>query len=144
MSAEKLIAEFEGLRLKAYQDSANVWTIGFGITRNPETGLPIKKGDTITKEKALQWLKIVAKSAEAEVNKFVKVPINANQRAALTSFVFNIGGSRFAKSSLLRKLNAGEPKAEVAKEFDRWVYAGGKILPGLQRRRKEEAKLFLS
>ena len=138
MSAEKLIAEFEGLRLKAYQDSANVWTIGFGITRNPETGLPIKKGDTITKEKALQWLKIVAKSAEAEV------PINANQRAALTSFVFNIGGSRFAKSSLLRKLNAGEPKAEVAKEFDRWVYGGGKLLPGLQRRRKEEAKLFLS
>lgn len=144
VSAEKLIADFEGLRLKAYKDTSGIYTIGYGITRNPETGLPIKEGDTITKAKALQWLKMVAKSAEAEVKRFVKVPINANQLAALTSFVYNIGGTKFAKSTLLRKLNAGESKTEVAKEFEKWIFSGGKPLKGLQRRRKEEAGLFLS
>ena len=52
VSAATLIAKFEGLELKAYQDSAGIWTIGYGNTRNPYTGLPIKKGDTITKKRS--------------------------------------------------------------------------------------------
>ena len=144
VSATKLIADFEGLRLKAYQDSAGIWTIGYGTTRNPETGLPIKKGDTVTKAKALAWLKIGTSASEGDVNRLVKVKINDNQRSALTSFVYNIGPTRFAKSTLLRKLNAGAPKQEVAAEFMRWVYAGGKVVPGLKIRRELEKQLFLS
>lgn len=144
VSAATLIAKFEGLELKAYQDSAGIWTIGYGTTRNPETGLPIKKGDTVTREKALSWLKMQTSASQGDVNRLVKVPINENQRTALTSFVYNIGPTRFAKSTLLRKLNARAPKEEVAREFLRWIYAGGKVIPGLQKRRRLEQQLFLS
>jgi lysozyme len=144
VSATKLIAEFEGFEEKAYQDSAGIWTIGYGTTRNPETGLPIKKGDTVTREKALAWLKMQTSASQGDVNRLVKVPINENQRTALTSFVYNIGPTRFAKSTLLRKLNARASKQEVAREFLRWIYAGGKVIPGLQKRRRLEQQLFLS
>jgi lysozyme len=144
VSAAKLIAKFEGLRLRAYKDSGGVWTIGYGTTINPVTGIPIKQGDTITKAKALAWLKIGTSASEGDVNRLVKVKINDNQRSALTSFVYNIGPTRFAKSTMLRKLNAGAPKQEVAAEFMRWVYAGGKVIPGLKIRRELEKQLFLS
>ena len=144
VSATKLIAEFEGFRDKAYLDSANIWTIGYGSTRNPATGLPVKKGDTITRAKALEWLKIQTSASQGDVDRLVKVRLSDNQRTALTSFVYNIGPTRFAKSTLLRKLNAGAPKEEVAKEFLRWIYAGGKVVKGLQTRRKMEQQLFLS
>ena len=144
VSATKLIAEFEGFKDKAYLDSANIWTLGYGSTRNPITGLPVKKGDTITRAKALEWLKIQTSASQGDVDRLVKVKLSDNQRTALTSFVYNIGPTRFAKSTLLRKLNAGAPKQEVAKEFLRWVYAGGKVVKGLQTRRKMEQQLFLS
>jgi len=144
VSATKLIAEFEGFKDKAYLDSANIWTLGYGSTRNPITNLPVKKGDTITRAKALEWLKIQTSASQGDVDRLVKVRINDNQRTALTSFVYNIGPTKFAKSTLLRKLNAGAPKQEVAKEFLRWVYAGGKVVKGLQTRRKMEQQLFLS
>ena len=83
-------------------------------------------------------------ASKGDVNRLVKVPINENQRTALTSFVYNIGPTRFAKSTLLRKLNARAPKEEVAREFLRWIYAGGKVIPGLQKRRRLEQQLFLS
>ena len=144
VSAATLIAEFEGLELKAYQDSAGIWTIGYGNTRNPYTGLPIKKGDTITKKEALDWLRITVAAAEGEVERLVKVPINNNQQLALASLLFNIGAGAFARSSLLRLLNSGADKAAVAAQFLRWNKVKGKEVPGLTWRRKEESKLFLS
>lgn len=150
VSAAKVIAQFEGLELKAYQDSAGIWTIGYGNTRNPYTGLPIKKGDTITKKEALDWLRITTSSVEADVKRLVKVPINNNQLLALTSLVFNIGVGAFGgtksrpQSTLLRLLNSGADKAAVAAQFLRWNKVKGKEVPGLTRRRKEESKLFLS
>jgi len=144
VSAASLIAKFEGLELKAYQDSAGIWTIGYGNTRNPYTGLPIKKGDTITRKEALDWLRITVAGAEADVKRLVKVPINTNQQLALASLVFNIGPGAFARSTLLRLLNSGAEKAAVAAQFLRWNKVKGKEVPGLTRRRKEESKLFLS
>jgi lysozyme len=105
VSATKIIAQFEGLRLRAYQDTGNIWTIGYGTTINPETGLPIKKGDVITKEKALSWLRINTAALETQIKKLVKVPINANQLTALTSLAYNIGIGAFTRSTLLRMLN---------------------------------------
>jgi lysozyme len=144
VSAAALIAKFEGLELKAYQDSAGIWTIGYGNTRNPYTGLPIKKGDKITKKEALDWLRITVAAAEGEVKRLVKVPINNNQQLALASLLFNIGAGAFARSTLLRLLNSGADKATVAAQFLRWNKVKGKEVLGLTRRRKEESKLFLS
>ena len=144
VSAAKVIAQFEGLELKAYQDSAGIWTIGYGNTRNPYTGLPVKQGDTITKKEALDWLKITTAAVEADVKRLVKVPINTNQQLALASLVFNIGTGAFARSTLLRLLNSGADKAAVAAQFLRWNKVKGKEVKGLTRRRKAESELFLS
>jgi lysozyme len=144
MSATKFIARFEGIKLNAYQDSAGIWTIGYGNTRNPYTGLPVKKGDKITQAQALDWLRISTSSAEKDVKRLVKVPITANQLSALTSLVYNIGAGAFARSTLLRLLNSKTDKNLVAAQFLRWNRAGGKELPGLTLRRKKEADLFLS
>lgn len=144
VSATKIIAKFEGLRLRAYQDTGNIWTIGYGTTINPETGLPIKKGDVITKEKALAWLRINTAALETQIKKLVKVPINANQLTALTSLAYNIGMGAFSRSTLLRLLNNGTEKNLVAAQFIRWNKVKGKEVPGLTNRRKLEAELFLS
>ncbi len=144
VSAEKIIAQFEGLRLKAYQDTAGVWTIGYGTTKNLDTGEKIKPGDTITKSKALDWLKKDTAAFKAGVQKLVKVPVNDNQLAALTSLAYNIGLTAFSRSTLLRYLNSGVSKDQVAAQFLRWNRAGGQIVRGLTIRRKLESDLFLT
>lgn len=144
VSAEKIIAQFEGLRLEAYPDSAGVWTIGYGTTKNPDTGAKIKQGDKITKAKALEWLKKDTASFQAGVKKLVKVPINDNQLAALTSLAYNIGLTAFSRSTLLRLLNSKVNKELVAAQFLRWNRAGGKVVKGLTIRRQLESDLFLT
>lgn len=144
VSAEKIIAQFEGLRLKAYQDTAGVWTIGYGTTKNPDTGQKIKEGDTITKAKALDWLKKDTAAFKAGVEKLVKVPVNDNQLAALTSLAYNIGLTAFSRSTLLRYLNNNVAKEQVAAQFLRWNRSGGQIVRGLTIRRKLESDLFLT
>lgn len=144
VSAEKIIAQFEGLRLKAYKDTAGVWTIGYGTTKNPDTGQKIKEGDTITKAKALDWLKKDTAAFKAGVEKLVKVPVNDNQLAALTSLAYNIGLTAFGRSTLLRYLNSNVAKEQVAAQFLRWNRSGGQIVRGLTIRRKLESDLFLT
>lgn len=144
VSAEKIIAQFEGLRLKAYQDTAGVWTIGYGTTKNPDTGQKIKEGDTITKAKALDWLKKDTAAFKAGVEKLVKVSVNDNQLAALTSLAYNIGLTAFGRSTLLRYLNSNVAKEQVAAQFLRWNRSGGQIVRGLTIRRKLESDLFLT
>lgn len=144
VSATKIIAKFEGLRLKSYPDSGGIYTIGYGTTINPETGLPIKKGDVITKEKALAWLRLNTAALETQIKKIVKVPINANQLTALTSLAYNIGMGAFSRSTLLRLLNNGTEKNLVAAQFIRWNKVKGQVVDGLTKRRKLEAELFLS
>ena len=74
--------------------------------------------------------------------KYVKVPLSNNEEQALVSFAYNVGVGAFAGSSLLKKLNTGD-KLATAKEFDKWVFGGGKKLRGLVRRRESEKRLFL-
>jgi len=74
----------------------------------------------------------------------VKVPVTDNQLLALASFTYNVGEGAFASSTLLKRLNAGENKANVATEFDKWVYAGGKVSDGLKNRRNAEKTLFIA
>jgi lysozyme len=133
-----IIREFEGLRLKAYPDPASggdPWTIGYGHT------LDVEPGDTCTLEEAEQWLLDDCADAEVAVLKHVRVPLSQGQLDALISFVFNLGDGNFHKSTLLRKLNAGD-YVGAWQEFPRWNKAAGKVMPGLSRRRAAEAKLF--
>ncbi len=131
-----LIKHFEGLRLRAYQCSANVWTIGYGHTAD------VGENDVITEEEALSFLRQDVAESERAVNKHVHVPLTQNQFDALVSFVFNLGVGNFRTSTLLKKLNAGDDDG-AAQEFGRWIHAGGKALPGLVRRREAERALFL-
>ena len=117
-----------------------VLTIGYG-----HTGPDVKPGMTITQKQAEDLLaKDLAKFAST-VTTSVKVPLNANQNGALISFTFNVGSGAFQTSTLLRRLNAGENPNTVAKEeLPRWNKGGGKVLPGLVRRREAEVKFFTS
>jgi len=130
-----LIKGFEGLRLSAYQDSAGVWTIGYGHTGN------VQPGDRITQAQADDLLQKDTAWAQQAVRDQVKVPLSQGQFDALTSFTFNLGAGALEKSTLLKKLNAGDYAGAQA-EFGKWVHAGGEVLQGLVRRRAAEADLF--
>lgn len=132
-----LIKRWEGLELEAYLDTGGVWTIGYGHTKTA------RPGQRITKAEADYLLAKDVKWASEAVEKRVKVPLNRNQRSALVSFVYNIGESQFASSTLLKKLNNSD-YAGAAKEFMRWVYDNGRFIKGLQNRRREEFKTFVS
>jgi lysozyme len=132
---EKL-KQFEGLELTAYQDVAGIWTIGYGHTGG------VKEGDTITLEEAELLLRKDLRRFEATVSKVITAKLSQNQYDALVSFTYNVGERAFIKSTLRRKLNQGD-YAGAAEEFPRWVYAGGKIVKGLQNRRAQERALFL-
>jgi lysozyme len=134
--AADLIQQSEGLRLTAYRDTGGVLTIGYG-----HTGPDVYEGQTITKAEAERLLRQDMQTAANAVREFVGVPLSPAQFDALTSFVFNVGRAAFARSTLLRKLNARD-YAGAAAEFDRWVYDNGRKLPGLVARRAEERALF--
>ena len=133
----ELIRTSEGLRLNAYRCPAGVWTIGYGHTGD------VKKGDRITEHQANVVLNLDLEHSEGRVAYWVKAPITDNQFAALVSFTFNLGEGALARSSLLKKVNAGADTAAAA-EFLKWVYATGRVLPGLVRRRAAERRLFLA
>ncbi|AGQ28770.1 muraminidase [Serratia liquefaciens ATCC 27592] len=137
-----LIKEFEGCRLKAYQDSVGVWTIGYGWTQ-PADGRKIGPGMVIDQARAERLLKCGLVQYEQGVNQLVKVIITQGQFDALVSFAYNLGLRSLSTSTLLRKLNAGD-KQGAADEFGKWVNAGGVRLNGLVKRREAERKLFLS
>lgn len=138
----ELIKRFEGLELKAYQDSVGVWTIGYGWTQ-PVDGKKICPGMVIDQATADRLLKCGVVQYEQGVNQLVKVKITQGQFDALVSFAYNLGLRSLSTSTLLQKLNVGD-KQGAANEFGRWVNAGGKRLEGLVKRRDAERELFLS
>ncbi|HEY9880348.1 MAG TPA: lysozyme [Leptolyngbyaceae cyanobacterium] len=138
----EIIKHFEGVRLKAYQDSVGVWTIGYGHTSM--AGPPnVTPGLTISSAEAENILKRDLGVFEKGVDAAVTVTPNSDQFSALVSFAFNVGLGNLRSSTLLKKFNAGDARG-AAEEFLRWSYAGGKQLPGLLRRRNAERALFLS
>ena len=125
----------EGLRLEAYEDAAGVPTIGYGHTKD------VRMGDRISEYWAKELLRDDIEVAEQQV-KELGVARTEGQLDALTSFVFNLGIGRLKESTLLKVIREGGSKQQIRKEFKRWVYAGGKKLPGLVTRREWEAKRF--
>lgn len=135
----ELIKKWEGLRLKAYPDPGSKdgkpVTIGYGTTLI--NGKPIALGTTITAAQADAYLRADLPAREAAVKRIVKVALNDNQLAALISFVYNVGIGAFEKSTLVKKLNAGDYKA-VPAELRKWVNNDGKVMQGLINRREHE------
>ena len=130
-----LTQSFEACRLTAYQDSAGVWTIGYGHTSG------VQPGDTCSPYQASAWLELDVREAEAAINNLVKVPLSQEEFDALVDFVFNEGTGHFASSTLLKLLNEGH-YAMAADQFERWDMAGGKVVAGLLRRRIAETQEF--
>jgi lysozyme len=143
VSALNIIKKFEGLELSSYPDTGGIWTIGYGNTKNKDTGQAIKPGDKIDLATAERWLKMDVDEREKKIKGLIKVPVSANQMAAMTSLAYNIGTGAFASSTLLRLLNQGSDKKLVADQFLRWNKVQGKEVKGLTDRRKLERELFL-
>ena len=134
----ELIARFEGCRLEAYKCPAGVWTIGYGHTAG------VKEGDTLPSQDAAKaLLKEDVKKYGNYVNDYVRrgiisFTLNQQQFDALTSFCYNCGNGN------LQRLVSGRDAATVAEKMLLYNKGGGKVLPGLVRRREEERNLFLS
>ncbi|WLT09664.1 glycoside hydrolase family protein [Bartonella apihabitans] len=137
---EKL-KQWEGLKTKAYKDSGGVWTIGYGHTATAGEPKP-RAGMVITAAEAESILLKDLMQYEAAIENNVKVELNDNQFAALVSFVYNIPLASFKKSTLLKKLNAGNYDA-VPTELMKWTKAGGKKIQGLVNRRRAEGYLWM-
>jgi len=133
----ELIKKHEGLRLSAYQCSAGVWTIGYGHTGNVTPDM------TITLAEAEELLRKDLLTAETAVNA-AYLAVNQNQFDALVSFVFNIGKGAFGKSTLLKKAVVNPDDPSIRDEFMKWVNGGGQRLPGLVKRRNDEANLYFT
>lgn len=137
-----LIQEFEGMRLTAYLCPAKVWTIGYGHTS--AAGEPtVTPGMKITRAKATEILKSDLAAFERGVSGLVKVDLTQSQFDVLVSFAFNCGLGALQKSTLLKRVNAGRFDA-VPAELMKWAKGGGKVLPGLVRRRRAEAEMWRS
>lgn len=142
-----LIQEFESCELTAYRDPIGILTIGWG-----HTGHDVHEGLTITQEQADELLREDVAESEQIVNRYCQ-DVGQNQFDALASFVFNVGpGVQDVKDGFVTLKN-GEPSTmlklirkgfyeSAAEQFKFWVKAGGKVLPGLVRRRAAEAALF--
>lgn len=131
----KIVKQFEGLELKAYRCPAGIWTIGYG-----STGPHVKPGMVIAEQRAENLLKEDLTRFEAAVAQSAP-DASQNQFDAMVAFAFNVGIGAFTKSTLLRKHRAGDHTG-ARSEFARWNKAGGKVLPGLTRRRAAEAALY--
>lgn len=134
-----LIKMFEGFSPSTYICPAGYPTIGWGHVVLKHEKFPA----TITKAEGEHILKNDLVQFERSVERLIVVDLNQNQFDALVSFTFNLGGGALQRSTLRQRLNR-EDYAGAADEFLRWVWAGGKRLRGLIRRREAERDLFLS
>lgn len=131
------IKSFEGYRPNSYQDSAGVWTIGYGHTQG------VKKGQKITQAQAESLLRGDLLKAEKYVNG-LKLNLTQGQFDALVDFAYNLGTGNLGSSTLLEKIRMKASNEDIQAQFRRWVYAGEKVMPGLVKRREWEAQRWSS
>lgn len=132
----EIVKQSEGLRLTAYRCPAGKLTIGYGHTAN------VRQGQRITAKQADNLLNEDYRKAERIVESVVKVPLNAAQKAALTSFTFNLGEANLRLLVCQSgRLNNGNYKS-VEIWLPKYVFANGKKLKGLEIRREKELKLW--
>lgn len=138
-----LIKKYEGCKLTSYKCPAGIWTIGYGNTKYAD-GTPVKEGETITISQAEELFFRIVEEFSYSVYFLCGEYVNQNQFDALTSFAYNVGIGAFKKSTLLKLVKANANNPLIRNEFAKWDKAGGKVLAGLTKRRKEEADLYFS
>ena len=136
-----LIKRFEGFSPTIYICPAGYPTIGYGHVVLAHERQEFAAG--ITQAKATDILRKDVGIAERAVLRLISVPLTDGQFDALVSFTFNLGAGALQRSTLRRKVNRGEHES-VPGELMKWVWAAGKRLPGLVRRRKAEALAYSS
>lgn len=129
------IKKFESCALTAYQDTAGVWTIGYGHTAG------VKRGDRCTLYQAEQYLKEDLAKFEAVANR-VKLLSTQGKYDAVLDFIYNCGQANFNASTLKKYIEGGRKTWEIQEQFLRWVNSGGKKRGGLVSRRIWEANRF--
>ncbi|QWY14120.1 lysozyme [Escherichia phage vB_EcoP_HC-25922] len=140
----EFIMKHEGMRTKAYKDSAGIWTICVGATRDMN-GYPVRQGLTYSIEDCLALLDRDTQDSVRATQKNIRVPMLAHEFDAVTSFNFNVGGGALSASKLRKVIN-GDVKGDVYSEFLRWdkitVKGVKQRSPGLHNRRVAEANLY--
>ncbi|MGL9721937.1 lysozyme [Symbiopectobacterium sp.] len=134
--AAVLLQWHEGVKYTPYRDPGGVLTVCYGHTGN------VISDKSYTQKECDSLLDSDLKAAMVVVDANVTVPLTQSQKAALASFVYNVGSGAFARSTLLKKLNAGD-KVGACDEMRRWVYVDGRIWKGLVSRRAVERELCL-
>lgn len=129
------IKRFESCKLTAYQDTAGVWTIGYGHIKG------VKKGDRITQYQAEQFLRDDLSEYERAAGKVQRLTTQGRYDAVV-DFMYNLGIGNFNKSTLKIYIESGRAVWEIQEQFLRWVNAGGRKLGGLVSRRIWEAARF--
>ena len=129
------IKEFEGYRSRAYRDAVGVWTCGYGHTR----GVTAKT--SCTQAQADAWLRQDLAPLEKVLSDIKEIDTQGKFDTCL-DFCFNLGLGNFLRSTLLKTIKAGMGEKLIKAEFMRWVYAGGRKLDGLVKRREWEAERF--
>lgn len=144
----EFIKSWEGFRLKAYRDSAGIWTIGYGSIIYDDQR-PVKKGDVITQQKADQLIEKEISSKSAKVNAALgDTRVNQNQFNALVSFAYNVGVGALLSSTLLKRVRENPTDSKIRSAFMMWnkAHVNGKLVAirGLTKRRATEADLYFS
>jgi len=140
----ELIKKYEGFKAKPYLCPSSVPTIGYGSTYY-EDGTKVKLTDpAITQERATELLMALLVSYEKAVDSFCVDTISQHQFDALVSFAYNCGNQALKNSTLLRKVNGNRMNPDITNEFLKWNKGGGRVIPGLSKRRQEEADLYFS
>jgi lysozyme len=142
--AKYLIKKYEGLH-KVKQDGlvypylcpAGYWTQGYGLLVEDGSAPPItvEVADARLSERLVYYVLAALRLSPVLAG-------HPSKLAAITSFIFNLGEGRYKSSSLRRLINDGRWE-EAAQQFPKWVWGGGKKLPGLIRRRAEERAVFM-
>lgn len=141
-NAINLIKKYESFANKSYLCPSGKKTIGYGtrIDYHPE----IKKGTCITEKKAIELLrKDLDTLVTPVIKKNIKVKLKQNQIDALYSLIHNIGVNNFVNSNVLKLLNRRR-FTRMKKDWQEFQMGGGRVLPGLQKRRQDELRLFFS
>jgi lysozyme len=141
-----LIKKWEGFKAEAYLDTIAdppLWTIGYGTTERAGVGIVPRKGVTITEKQAERYLRKTVQKFADMIEPNIVPPINDNEFGAFVSLAYNIGPSAFLSSTALTRFNRGD-KAGAVEALKWWNKAGGRFVRGLQNRRDDESKLFLT
>jgi len=148
-----LVKQFEGCKLKPYLCPAGIPTIGWGSTRYPNGVRVSMKDPAITQQKADQMLLWDLQAFEKDVTFLTKsVKLSQNKFDALVDFAYNCGSDididtipeGLGDSMLLKKVLANPNDLAIANQFNSWIHGGGKVLPGLVKRRKAEVELYFT